>query len=240
MTTSTGEPIACASFAARSGSPRSSCPPATAAAHTSPSSTTCRARSATSRRRRSSASPRSTAPVLESCPILLGALFKEIGTADIPLFQMNAPRQRWFCKDMTDWANAWGVPFRFPSVFPIRSVDACRAMLVEPRDGAAIYRAAWADDRNVSDRESCARSRRRGLRRRRDPRAHAGAGHQGPAAREHDACDRSRCLRGAIVPDRRRPLLGTGPARPGRQALDGWRPSVDQNGSFPRAAYSSR
>jgi 2-hydroxychromene-2-carboxylate isomerase len=58
--------------------------------------------------------------VLESCPILLGALFKEIGTADIPLFQMNAPRQRWFFKDMTDWANAWGVPFQFPSTFPIR------------------------------------------------------------------------------------------------------------------------
>ena len=45
---------------------------------------------------------------LESCPILLGALFKEIGTADIPLFQMSPPRTRWFLKDMTDWAKAWG------------------------------------------------------------------------------------------------------------------------------------
>jgi 2-hydroxychromene-2-carboxylate isomerase len=90
---------------------------------------------------------------LESCPILLGALFKEIGTADIPLFQMSPPRMRWFFKDMTDWAKAWGVPFKFPSVFPMRTVDACRAILVEPRAAPAIYRAAWADDKDISTKD---------------------------------------------------------------------------------------
>lgn len=82
-------------------------------------------------------------------PILLGGLFRAIGTPDVPLFAMNPARQRWFMRDMHDWAEWWGVPFRYPSVFPVRSVTALRVSIAEPRAIAPIYRAMWAEDTDI-------------------------------------------------------------------------------------------
>ena len=48
------------------------------------------------------------------CPILLGALFREIGTPDVPLFEMNEAKRRYMGKDLTDWSQRWRVPFSFP------------------------------------------------------------------------------------------------------------------------------
>jgi 2-hydroxychromene-2-carboxylate isomerase len=84
-------------------------------------------------------------------PILLGALFREIGTPDVPLHTFNATRQAWTRRDAELWAEAWGVPFRFPSQFPIRSVLPQRAMIVRPDLAPHLYRAAWAEDRRVDD-----------------------------------------------------------------------------------------
>lgn len=84
-------------------------------------------------------------------PILLGALFREIGTADVPLFTMHAAKQAWVRRDLDDWAALWGVPLRFPTAFPIRTVLPLRAALVEPRATSAIYRAAWVDDRPIGE-----------------------------------------------------------------------------------------
>jgi 2-hydroxychromene-2-carboxylate isomerase len=179
--------------------------------------------------------------VLESCPILLGALFKEIGTADIPLFQMSPPRMRWFLKDMTDWAKAWGVPFKFPSVFPIRTVDACRAILVEPRASAAIYRAAWVEDRDVSTKD--------GLKAVLDEAGFDGAAilarTQEQSIKDQLRANTTRAMEAGAcgVPSFQiGDLLFWGQDRLDQlaHALDGWCPSVDQNGSFPRAAYSKR
>ena len=82
-------------------------------------------------------------------PILLGGLFRAIGTPDVPLFAMSPARQRWFMRDMHDWAEWWGVPFRYPSVFPVRSVSALRVSIVEPATVEPIYRAMWAEDRDI-------------------------------------------------------------------------------------------
>lgn len=90
---------------------------------------------------------------LERVPILLGALFRDIGTADVPLFEMHPAKRAWVGRDLADWAALWGVPYRFPSAFPIRSVLPQRVMIAEPAATAAIYRAAWVDDRPVADRE---------------------------------------------------------------------------------------
>ncbi len=90
---------------------------------------------------------------LERVPVLLGALFRDIGTADVPLFAMHAAKQSWVMRDLSDWAAIWGVPFRFRSVFPLRSILPQRVMVVEPRATDAIYRAAWADDRAVDRAE---------------------------------------------------------------------------------------
>ncbi len=91
---------------------------------------------------------------LERVPILLGALFRDIGTADVPMFTMHAAKQAWVREDLDAWAAAWGVPLRFPTQFPIRSVLPQRVALAEPLAVAAIDRAAWADDVPVADREA--------------------------------------------------------------------------------------
>lgn len=79
-------------------------------------------------------------------PILLGALFREIGTPMVPLHAMSPARRAWQRADLDDWARTWGVPFRFASTFPLRSVTALRVALVEPRATDALYRAAWVED----------------------------------------------------------------------------------------------
>lgn len=86
---------------------------------------------------------------VEWVPILLGALFREIGTPDVPMFTYSAPKQRYLGRDLSDWAAWWGVPFRFPSTFPLRTVTALRVALIEPAATHALYRAAWADDLDI-------------------------------------------------------------------------------------------
>ncbi len=90
---------------------------------------------------------------LQWTPFVLGGLFQNIGTPIVPLHAMSPSQQRYGGKDMLDWARWWGVDFRFPSNFPLRTIAPLRASLVEPAATAAIYRAAWAEDRNIGDPE---------------------------------------------------------------------------------------
>lgn len=90
---------------------------------------------------------------VEWVPILLGALFRELGTPDVPLLAMNPAKQAYVRRDLDDWAAWWGVPFAFPRRFPLRSVLPLRVALVQPAATRAIYRAAWADDRVVDTEE---------------------------------------------------------------------------------------
>lgn len=93
---------------------------------------------------------------LEYTPILLGALFKDIGSPDVPLFAMNEPRRRWYLGDLLEHASWWDIPFRFPTEFPIRTVLPLRIAIVEPKTTNVLYRAAWAEDRNIGLPEVCA------------------------------------------------------------------------------------
>jgi 2-hydroxychromene-2-carboxylate isomerase len=88
---------------------------------------------------------------LVETPILLGALFRDLGTPNVPLRTYAAARQRWQLRDMEDWARRWGVPFSFPSTFPLRTVTPLRVALVEPATTASLYRAAWVEDRDIGD-----------------------------------------------------------------------------------------
>ena len=54
-------------------------------------------------------------------------------------------------RDLNDWADFWGVGFRFPDHFPLRTVAPLRAALVEPRLTTALYQAAWRDNRPIDD-----------------------------------------------------------------------------------------
>lgn len=84
-------------------------------------------------------------------PMLLGALFREIGTPDVPMLAMNEARRRYIARDLADWAALWGVPFRFPDTFPLRTVVALRVALAVPEVTHAVYRAAWAENRDIGN-----------------------------------------------------------------------------------------
>ncbi|MDB4957274.1 MAG: 2-hydroxychromene-2-carboxylate isomerase [Myxococcales bacterium] len=95
-------------------------------------------------------------------PILLGGLFRDIGQADVPLFAMNPPKQRYVAREMVRWARWWGVPFDSPRKFPQRTVQAQRLCILAAERGAtegvrlatALGRAMWAEQRDLEDRET--------------------------------------------------------------------------------------
>lgn len=89
-------------------------------------------------------------------PVLLGGLFRAIGTPDVPLATFSEAKQRHVARDLERWAARWGVPYRFPSRFPTRSLDALRVYFALPEDRRdayrdAVFRAYWADDRDIAD-----------------------------------------------------------------------------------------
>ena len=83
-------------------------------------------------------------------PILLGALFKKIGTPMVPLFAMSSDKQQAVFKDLGRWAEWWKIPFSFPSHFPLRSVLPLRAAIVEPSLTIPLYTAFWAKGQDIS------------------------------------------------------------------------------------------
>jgi 2-hydroxychromene-2-carboxylate isomerase len=95
---------------------------------------------------------------LELRPILLGGLFKAIGTPNVPLFEMPAAKRAHQAVELDRWARRWGVPFRFTSRFPMNTVKPLRLTLIAPAVrrldlALAIFRALWTEDRDVSNDE---------------------------------------------------------------------------------------
>ena len=74
----------------------------------------------------------------------------------VPLANFSPAKQRYYAKDLERWAAYWGVPYRFPSRFPTQSLRAMRVYVALPeplRDAYrdAVFRAYWADDRDITD-----------------------------------------------------------------------------------------
>lgn len=89
-------------------------------------------------------------------PILLGGLFRSIGTPDVPLFQQSAEKRRHTMLDLHRQAARAGVGFRFPSVFPVRTVLPLRVTIAAGSPPAlvrALARALWVEDRDVGRAE---------------------------------------------------------------------------------------
>jgi 2-hydroxychromene-2-carboxylate isomerase len=89
-------------------------------------------------------------------PFLLGGLFRAIGIADVPLFQMPAAKQKHVYADIDRWARYYGVPFTFPSRFPMNSLKPLRVALQlndehRKRFASAVFAAYWAEDRDIGD-----------------------------------------------------------------------------------------
>jgi 2-hydroxychromene-2-carboxylate isomerase len=92
-------------------------------------------------------------------PILIGALFRDIGQANVPLLAMPAAKQRYTGLDLARWASWWGEPFDFPRKFPQRTITAQRLCLLAAAEGwqtgvrlaTALARAMWAEQRDLED-----------------------------------------------------------------------------------------
>ncbi len=90
-------------------------------------------------------------------PILLGGLFRAIGTPDVPLATFSEAKQRYIMKDLHRWAAYWKMPFTFPSRFPTNSLKALRVYVALKDEAArarfreATFRAYWAEDRDITD-----------------------------------------------------------------------------------------
>ncbi|RYG65155.1 2-hydroxychromene-2-carboxylate isomerase, partial [bacterium] len=97
-----------------------------------------------------------TGATLVSRPMLLGAVFKAIGQVDVPLMAWSDAKRRYYDEDMRRWARFRGVPFAWPSRFPMNSVKALRAYLALPEAARPsfmheTFRAYWAEDRDIAD-----------------------------------------------------------------------------------------
>lgn len=94
-------------------------------------------------------------------PFLLGGLFRAIGTADVPISTFSEPKRRHAMLDLQRHAQLYDVPFRFPSRFPMNTIAPLRLTLAAGRDAAklipAIFRAYWAEDRDIASVDELAR-----------------------------------------------------------------------------------
>ena len=92
---------------------------------------------------------------IEWRPILLGGLFRAIGTPDVPLLAMSEPRRRYLLRDLRQWAAFWDVPLTWPTRFPMNTIAALRLALAAESSIAplshALFHAYWAADRDLSD-----------------------------------------------------------------------------------------
>jgi len=92
-------------------------------------------------------------------PLLLGGLFRSVGTPDVPLFTQSPEKRRHTMRDLARQAARAGLSFTWPTRFPVSTVLALRmtmqARLTESLDGRAlivrIARALWAEDRDIGD-----------------------------------------------------------------------------------------
>lgn len=91
-------------------------------------------------------------------PMLLGALFKEIGTPMVPFMTFPEVKRDYYAGDLKRWAAHWNVPFRFTTLFPMNTVKPLRLTLAlmaqngaeTTRLMAAIFKALWVENRDIS------------------------------------------------------------------------------------------
>lgn len=96
-------------------------------------------------------------PAARLRPMLLGAVFDRVGQAMVPMLEFSEAKRRYLGRELERETRAAGLPFRYPSRFPIRSVNALRLTLAAQLEGhdpwglvERIFRAYWAEDRDIS------------------------------------------------------------------------------------------
>lgn len=91
---------------------------------------------------------------LQRKPMLLGGVFKATGNAS-PM--TVALKSKWSAFDMPMWARHYGVAFQRNPFFPVNTLALMRGAAAAQIDGLfdryhpAVYKAMWADGRNLND-----------------------------------------------------------------------------------------
>lgn len=84
-------------------------------------------------------------------PVVLGAIFKELGITGIPMQSSHPHKLKYYWQDMSDWAQYRDAAFTFSSHFPIRSILPLRVFIVDNNTLDGIFEAAWAEDLDVGN-----------------------------------------------------------------------------------------
>jgi 2-hydroxychromene-2-carboxylate isomerase len=87
-------------------------------------------------------------------PMLLGGVFRAVGTAQRMFAELSPPKAKHNVLDMQRWADLFGVPLVMPEGHPLRTVEALRATLltgIDPRVVDGFYRAYWVHGRGPSE-----------------------------------------------------------------------------------------
>jgi len=88
-------------------------------------------------------------------PFFLGGLMKAVGNQPPANLPARAP---YLFTDLQRWASYYGVPYSFPSRFPMMTLTAQRALISLPAQERAepthaLFTAYWAEDRDINDKD---------------------------------------------------------------------------------------
>jgi 2-hydroxychromene-2-carboxylate isomerase len=87
-------------------------------------------------------------------PMLLGGVFRAVGTSQRLFAELSPAKAKHNALDMQRWADLFGVPLTMPAGHPMRTVEALRATLLaglDPRVVDGFYRAYWVEGRGPSE-----------------------------------------------------------------------------------------
>lgn len=98
--------------------------------------------------------------VFEWKPILVGGVFNAVNDSVYEArARPNPVKQRYYMKDLQDWAGFVGVRIGQPPVFPVRSVEAMRGAFYAKEQGRlhpyiiSLFEAYWGDLKDISRME---------------------------------------------------------------------------------------
>jgi 2-hydroxychromene-2-carboxylate isomerase len=87
-------------------------------------------------------------------PMLLGGVFRAVGTPQRLFAELSPAKAKHNVLDMQRWAELFDVPLVMPAGHPLRTVEALRATLLSGIDRRVVdgfYRAYWVEGRGPSE-----------------------------------------------------------------------------------------
>lgn len=93
-------------------------------------------------------------------PILVGGIFNSVNPSVYEQRSNPVPaKAAYHVKDLMDWAGHYGLTINWPSVFPVRAVNAMRGAVAASGEGKLpayarrCFEAYWAEDKDISQEE---------------------------------------------------------------------------------------